>query len=273
MKKMRKRLHIEYSNSDFMEFNKPPKKIFQSDHLGLIVVVCKEDGSALDVGVCGEITQQLRGKLNFPSIQSANNLSSTLQHFYCFEEENYDSLCEAYPDGLLLQEGQDYAEQIDEVIRQRASSICSLISLEKIVSPDEMNSGKYHYFVRQFSGDGAPEVDNTFITSHEINGLQVNYKMSRARDYYEYTPLSVGFFQSFCHSVQIQPSFLPLLENGLGRMGMYVGGRSVMNHRGGLSYVGPRKKGYMRQATVSEGPNEPEIGREHQFCFHKKKKP
>ncbi len=203
----------------------------------------------LDVGVCGKTTQQLRGKLNFPSIQSANNLSSTLQHFYCFEEENYDSLCEAYPDGLLLQEGQDYAEQIDEVIRQRASSICSLISLEKIVSLDEMNSGKYHYFVRQFSGDGAPEVDNTFITSHEINGLQVNYKMARARDYYEYTPLSVGFFQSFCHSVQILPSFLPLLEKGLGQMGMYVGGRSVMKHRGGLSYVGPRKKGYMRQAT------------------------
>ncbi len=65
---MRKRLHIECSNSDFMEFNKPPKMIFQRDHRGLIVVVCKEDGSALDVGVCGEITQQLRGKLNFPSV-------------------------------------------------------------------------------------------------------------------------------------------------------------------------------------------------------------
>ncbi len=55
--------------------------------------------------------------------------------------------------------------------------------------------------------------------------------------------------------MQIQQSFLPLLEKGLGKMGMYVGGRSVMNHRGGLSYVGPRKKGYMRQATVAEGPN------------------
>jgi hypothetical protein len=46
-----------------------------------------------------------------------------------------------------------------------------------------------------------------------------------------------------------------------------------MNHRGGLSYVGPRKKGYMRQATVSEGPREPEIGREHQFCLDREKKP
>ncbi len=34
--------------------------------------------------------------------------------------------------------------------------------------------------------------------------------------------------------------------------------------------MGPRKKGHMRQATVAEGPNEPNIGREHQFCFHRK---
>jgi hypothetical protein len=90
----------------------------------------------------------------------------------------HDCLCEAYPNGLLLQEGQDYAEQIDEVIKQRSSSICSLISLEIIVSPEEINHGRYHYFVRRFAGDGAPEVDNTFITSHDIHGLQVNYKMA-----------------------------------------------------------------------------------------------
>ncbi len=35
--------------------------------------------------------------------------------------------------------------------------------------------------------------------------------------------------------------------------------------------MGPRKKGHMQQATVAEGPNEPKIGREHQFCFHRKK--
>ena len=34
--------------------------------------------------------------------------------------------------------------------------------------------------------------------------------------------------------------------------------------------MGPRKKGHMRQATVSKGPNEPGIGQEHQFCFHSK---
>jgi hypothetical protein len=56
-----------------------------------------------------------------------------LQHCYCFEDEDYDCLCEAYPNGLLLKEGQDYAEQIDEVIKQRSSSICSLVSLEKLL--------------------------------------------------------------------------------------------------------------------------------------------
>jgi hypothetical protein len=116
-KKKRKHFQIEQSNSDFIEFNKPPKKIFQHDHRGLIVAVCKEDGGVLDVGVSGITTQQLRGKLNVPSIRSANNLSSTLQHFYCFEDKDYDCLCEAYPNGLLLKEGQDYAEQIDEVIK------------------------------------------------------------------------------------------------------------------------------------------------------------
>jgi hypothetical protein len=47
----------------------------------------------------------------------------------------------------LLKEGHDYTEQIVEVLKQWSSSICSLISLEKIVSPEEMDNGRYHYFV------------------------------------------------------------------------------------------------------------------------------
>ncbi len=43
-----------------------------------------------------------------------------------------------------------------------------------------------------------------------------------------------------------------------------------MNHRRGLSYLGPRKKVNMRQSTIAEGPNEPGIGREHQFYYHRK---
>jgi hypothetical protein len=145
-----------------------------------------------------------------------------------------------------------------------------LISLDKIVTPEEPQSGVYNYFVRRFAGDSSPKVDKTFITSNEIQGLQVNYKMADAREYTEHPPLSVGFFQSFCHVVKIQLSFLTLLEKGLGRMGTYLGGRSVMNHRGGLSYLGPRKKGNMQQSTVAEGPNEPGIGQKHQLNFYRK---
>ena len=61
----KKRCKIESCNIDVKEFNKPPKKIFHHDHRGLIVVVCKEDGSTLDIMESGKTTtQQLRDKLN-----------------------------------------------------------------------------------------------------------------------------------------------------------------------------------------------------------------
>jgi hypothetical protein len=104
----------------------------------LIVIVCKQDGSSLDVNVLGIISQQLIDKINFPSISSAKDLSSTHQHFYCFGEEDYDALCKEYSNGLLLHEGEDYVEQIDEVLKHRSKSICSLISLEKNVSQENI---------------------------------------------------------------------------------------------------------------------------------------
>ena len=69
-------------------------------------------------------------------------------------------------------------EQIDKVMNLRAKSTCSLISLEKIISVDDIKNRRYNYFVRQFAGDGAPEVDKSFMSSNEINGLQVYYKMA-----------------------------------------------------------------------------------------------
>jgi hypothetical protein len=124
IKKKRQHFEVENSTSDLIEFHKPPKKVFQKYHRVLIVVVCKADGSWLELDVAGKTTQQLRGKLNLPLIWSANELSSSLQHFYCFEEDDYDSLCEAFSNGLLLTEGQDYAEQIEEVLKQHALSNC-----------------------------------------------------------------------------------------------------------------------------------------------------
>ncbi len=97
-------------NSDFKQFNQAPKKVPQRDHWTLIFVVCKLDGSLLDVDVSGKTPPQFRGTLNFPSIWSANKASSPLQNFCCFNEDDHECLTKEYPDGLLLIEGWDYAE-------------------------------------------------------------------------------------------------------------------------------------------------------------------
>jgi hypothetical protein len=91
--------------SDFVQFNKPPKMIPHKEHRGLIVVVCKLDCFPLDIGVSGTTPTQLKGTLNVPSIQSANEGGSSLQHFYCLNETDHDILCSTYKDGLQLEEG------------------------------------------------------------------------------------------------------------------------------------------------------------------------
>jgi hypothetical protein len=82
--------------------------------------------------------------------------------------------------------------------------------------------------------------------------LLISYKMTSARDYTSYPSNSVGFFQLSSHVVQIQ-QFFDMINKGLGRIGSNVSGRCVMRHRGSLLYLGPRKKGHMRQPTVSVG--------------------
>ena len=131
-----------------------------------------------------------------------------------------------------------------------------------------MESGRFNYFVRQFGGNGSPDVDKSFHTVNDIPGLKLSYNMADAREHIAYPPLLVGFFQSSSHVVQNQQSSIGMLEKGLGRMGTYGGGWSIMSHRGSLFYLGPKKKGNMRQPTVSEGPNKPGITRENQFWFH-----
>ncbi len=82
----------EEIESDFVQFNKPPKMIPQNNHWGLVVVVNKYDGSPLDIGVSGKIYLQLKGTLNAPSILSANEVGSYLQHFYCLNKKELDVL-------------------------------------------------------------------------------------------------------------------------------------------------------------------------------------
>jgi hypothetical protein len=144
----KKRHHFHLSmevdiNSDFIQFNQPPKQIPQWDHQALIVVVCKLNGSLLDVDVSGKTPSQLRGTLNLASIWSATKRHPPPQNFYCFNEDDHDCLTKAYPDRLLLVEGQDYADQIEDVLKQHSSSFFSIMSLDKIVPPEETQSGRY----------------------------------------------------------------------------------------------------------------------------------
>jgi hypothetical protein len=178
------------------------------DHRGLIVVIRKLDGSPLDVGVSGTTQNQLKGSFNVPSIQSANEIGSNLQHFFCMKETDHDILCSTYKEGLLLEEGNDIYQQIDKVITQYFSKKYSLVSLEKVIPFDEMSSGRYYKFVRQFGGDASPEVDSSFQTIGEIKGLLISYKMTSAREYTLYPPISVGFFQSSSHVIKIQQFLL-----------------------------------------------------------------
>jgi hypothetical protein len=86
--------------SDFLQFNKPSKMIPHKDYRGLIVMVCKLDCFPLDIGVSGTTPTQLKGTLNVPSIQSANDGGSSLQHFHCLNETDHNILCSTYKDGL-----------------------------------------------------------------------------------------------------------------------------------------------------------------------------
>jgi hypothetical protein len=128
----KKRYHFKLSSkdsieSDFVQFNKPPKMIPHKEHRGLIVVVRKLDCFPLDIGVSGTTPTQLKGTLNVPSIQSANEGGSSQEHFYCLNETDHDKLCSTYKDGLRLEEGRDIAEQIDSVIQEYSSTIFTLV--------------------------------------------------------------------------------------------------------------------------------------------------
>jgi hypothetical protein len=95
---------------------------------------------------------------------------------------------------LLLKIECNATKQIDEVIKKYSSCTVSLLSIDKLVPSNKLNSGKYHHFVRQFGGEGSPDVDSSFSAIDDIPGLQVMYKMADSHDYITFPPLSVGFF-------------------------------------------------------------------------------
>ncbi len=125
----------EEIESDFDQFNKPPKMIPPKDHQGLVVEVNKYDGSPLNIGLSGKIHSQLKGTLNVPSILSANEVGSHLQHFYCLNKKYLDVLCTTYKNGLPLDDARDFAGQIDNVIWKHSCTMFTLLSLDKVIPP------------------------------------------------------------------------------------------------------------------------------------------
>ncbi len=133
-------------------------------------------------------------------------------------------MCITYKDGLPLNDVRDFAGQIYNVIQQHSCTIFTLLSLDKVIPPEEMESGRFNYFIRRFGGNGSLDVDKSLHTVNDTPGLKLSYKMVDAREYIAYPPLLVGFFQSSSHMVQIQQLFIGMLEKGLGRIGTYGGG-------------------------------------------------
>ncbi len=75
-------------------------------------------------------------------------------------------------DGLLLKDEYSSFEQIDDVIKQYSSATISLVSIVKLILEKELKSGGYYHFVRQFGGEGSPEVDESFsaiLTTYQVS--------------------------------------------------------------------------------------------------------
>lgn len=259
---------IDNMPDDVKSYLKPIKMIPAKDHRCLIVVVTGNNGLTLSTDQAKSTPKVLEKTICLGSLTSAHKVDEGLQYFFSLPINEYDRLCSDYKDGLDLEPG-DWNEQIDNILRMYKHENYSALSMDKIVPEAEQSSGRFHHFTRIYAGDGSPSVDSTFKKSSSVEGFDIYYKCTDARDYSEYPPLSTGFFNSSTHSVQIQPFVLPLLRKALGSKGMFMGGRSVMSHQGSLSYVGPRKNGAMRQPTVAEGPLEEFESRDEKFWYHR----
>ena len=245
------------------------KKIPAHDHLGLAVVVTDRDGRPLTKTDATRIPSQLKETLNFGSIVSSKNKESPLQQFFCLDGLAYDTLCKKYADGLPVTK--DYANEIDKVVGAHGTRSYSLVSTDKIVSPSTSLNEGFHWFTRQFAGDSAPSVDDSFQHIYAVDGLIIHHKIVSAREYSQFSPLSIGMFHSAFHGIQINQDYINLLENATGSRGSYEGGREAMNHRGYLSYTGPRKKGNMCQPNATEGPKIDGLHDSENYWFHNKK--
>eukprot|EP00984_Skeletonema_dohrnii_P019395 scaffold9254_cov98-Skeletonema_dohrnii-CCMP3373.AAC.3 len=232
------------------KFYKPPKKVPDKNMKGLIVVIQNNDGDCVAPTLSTATPEHLRNTLNFGSLHSANgNDSSVLQRFYCLTGSDYNSLLKKYKDGLEV--GEDYHEVVDSALAEFSTVTHDLICTNKIALQNADPS--YDGYVRLFAGEGSPQVDDTFTTCHDVNGFVIHYKFAASRDYSEYIPLSIGFFDATFHGYKIRPWFIEKINKCLGQGGIFPS-RASNVLKGSNSYIGTRKTDSQRRSSVSEGP-------------------
>jgi hypothetical protein len=223
----------------------PPKMIPMKNQKSLVVIIQEATGEILHQTTSRSVPPVLRDRFCFGSMVSVFNREDPMQDFFCLSTEQYDKLVLDFSDGLEL-DVENSNSHIDEVLKKYSNDMYSSVSMDKIVPTKSPELHGFHNYVRIFAGDGSPPVDTSFSKVRSNSTMSVYYKITDAREYNEYSPLSSGFFNSSTHGLSIQKQFIPLIERALGKKGMYSGGRCVMSHRGNLSYVGPRKNGTMR---------------------------
>lgn len=240
---------IPQNEQDYIrKFHNQPKKIPSKNQQGLIVVIHDTEGNCITPAISAATPIALEKKLNFSSLLSAND-SSIFQRFYCLSESCFDSLCEEYKDGLDV--GDNYHQAVDTVLSEYSTATHDLFSTDKL----EFENADLCYdgFIRLFAGEGSPQVDETFKTCRDVNGFVIHYKYAASRDYSEYTPLSIGFFDATFHGYRILPWFIEKINKCLGRRGIYSVRESNVV-KGSNSYIGVRKTDSQRLPSVSEGP-------------------
>jgi hypothetical protein len=240
-------------NKDIHSFNRPPNYIPRKDQVGLVIIVKDEQGNDLLPTFSSAVPNEVRGTFNVGSMNSAFDNTTVLQDFYCIEPTDFVHLQSQFPNGMMV--GEDANEDIDCILHYYSSSKISLLSSDKISSRSQESSSNYHDYVRLFAGDGSPSVDSSFNVCKDVPGYVIYYKFVPSRYYTEFSPLSVGFFETTFHGIKIPHIFISLINRVSGKNGSFPS-RSRMNHNGHVSYLGKRKKTSQSQPTVSEGPKE-----------------
>ena len=238
---------------DIHSFNSPPKYVPQNDQHGLVMIVKDSHGDDISSQFSSIIPPHMKGTFNVGSIKCANNMDDNTQLFFCLKPSDYDLMQSQFPDGMHL--GEHGEDEIDKVLRFYACSTQRLLSSDKVSQSMYTKNTKYHGYVRLFAGDGCPRLNSTFHLSTDVPGFQIYYKMVGAREFSEYVPLSVGFFQSTFHGIEIPYTFLSLINRVSGKNGTFPS-RARMNHYGHLSYLGKRKATSQSLPSSSEGPKE-----------------